>query len=206
MTDDKLTVTWDELEKHQPLPSPGTTVAPVSQNLSDHRPTQRRRALLLYCITGLVVVAGGIGITAWVMYANNARSIAAIERVLKEDTATTKGAKTAAEVTARMKDIDLADCPEDFIAAYTNHIDAWETQARVERNIVAHQEEAGSVGTFVESFIRGFLGDIAGKTMEVVAEQNRLKKEYQAAAQQVEATFKRVKEITVSHGARLPRQ
>ena len=129
-----------------------------------------------------------------------------IEHVLQRDTTTTKGVKTVADIVVRMKTIDLSGCPNDFRAAYTTHIHAWELMAEVEKEAIAYKANFESAGAFVEAFIRGAMMDPFGKAKESYAAKKELKANYQKASTQVRNTFHRVEEIAVSYGASLPKK
>jgi len=128
-----------------------------------------------------------------------------IESVLQQDATTSGGAQSAADVVARMRAIDLTGCPNDFKSAYVAHIHAWELMADVQRDAVAHRADSESGSAMVEALIRGFMGDPFGKANEIVTAENQLQRSYQTALQQIRATFHRVEELAVTHGANLPK-
>ncbi len=133
-------------------------------------------------------------------------SVTNIERVLKADSTTVDGATSVAEIVSRMRAISLTGCPQDFTAAYVVHIHAWESLAEVERDAAAFDADFNSTGAVVESFFRGVMGDPFGKTHESIAEQNRLRANWQRALTQIRETFQRAEELAVTHGAELPKK
>ncbi len=128
-----------------------------------------------------------------------------IEAVLQQDVTTNSGAQSAADVVTRMRAIDLAGCPNDFKSAYVAHIHAWELMADVHREAAAHRADSESGSAMIEALIRGFMGDPFGKANEIVTAENQLQRSYQTAQQQIRATFQRVEELAVAHGANLPK-
>jgi hypothetical protein len=114
--------------------------------------------------------------------------------------------KSVAAVVDRMRAISLAGCPRDSSVAYVTHIHAWELLAEVERDAVRFDADFNSGGAMLEAFLRGLMLDPFGKAREAVAEQNRLKANYQWATKQIRETFHRVEEIAVAHGAELPKK
>jgi hypothetical protein len=76
--------------------------------------------------------------------------------------------------------------------------------AVVEQEVIAFQANNDPGAAFVESFIRGLLGDPFGKANEIAAAENQLQRDYQAAFQRRRLTFNRVEEVAIAHGARLP--
>lgn len=126
-----------------------------------------------------------------------------IERVLNEDSTTTEGATSVANVVTRMNAIDLSGSPNDFKAAYVAHIHAWELMADVEKEAIAYDANFNSVGAFLEAFLRGVMLDPFGKANEAIASQKQLRANYQRASDQIRDTFHRVEELAVSYGASL---
>lgn len=128
-----------------------------------------------------------------------------IEAVLQQDVTVTVEVKSIEEAVARMRAIDLTGCPNDFKAAYVTHIHAWELMADVQREAAAHRADSESGSAMVEALIRGFMGDPFGKANEFATAENQLQWSYQTAQQQIRATFQRVEELAVTHGANLPK-
>ncbi len=128
-----------------------------------------------------------------------------IEAVLQQDVTVTVEAQSIEEAVARMRAIDLTGCPNDFKSAYVAHIHAWELMADVQREAAAHRADSESGSAMVEALIRGFMGDPFGKANEFATAENQLQRSYQTARQQIRATFQRVEELAVTHGANLPK-
>jgi hypothetical protein len=159
--------------------------------------------IVVILLVGRTGVPGdGSGISA----SQKAQMKAAIERVLKQDTTTSTGARTVAEVVTRMRAISLVGCPEEFSRAYVTHIHAWEVMAGVERDAIAWKKDNEPAAVFVEAFIRGLLLDPLGKYNDLKAAENQLTQNARAAGQQVQDTFNRVEEIAVALGASLPQK
>jgi hypothetical protein len=129
-----------------------------------------------------------------------------IENVMQQDAATTTGANSVAEVVNRMRAIDMSGCPNDFREAYLGNIHAWEAMAVVEQQAKQFADENNSIGTYVESFVRGMMMDPFGKANEIKQTQNQLQQDYNSAQQQIRQTFNQVEEIAVGYGANLPKR
>jgi hypothetical protein len=205
MSEDKIRVTWEDVTSDQ------TDESNLSSAEKSNAPPVRNRTAAKYVVMtgGLFLVLCAV-VAAMVLWPTNgnvrgqAGSIKQIERVLKEDSACSQGAQTTSEVVARMRRIDTSGCPKDFRTAYLAHIHAWELMADIEQQAVTLKAESESVATFVESFIRGFLGDPLGKANEIGEAQGQLARDCRSASTQVRLTYQRVEEIAVSHGATLP--
>lgn len=234
MTDDKIRISWDEVQSTpvdaelrrqaaaastsspaQPWISTPMPTVPAA-NLRHASSTSAKQFLpwiigggLLFALVAVVLIAIRLaGDSAQVNESTQQQpsGAARIEVVLQHDATASAGAKSAAEVVTRMRAIDLAGCPNDFKSAYVAHIHAWETMADVEREAAALKADSESGAALVESFIRGFLGDPFGKVNEVSAAQNQLQRNFQTASQQIRDSFHRVEELAVSHGANLPKR
>lgn len=233
MADDKIRISWDEVQSTQvndelrrpattanaPSPAqPWTTTPMMSASpsiLSDAKSSSIRQFLPWIIGGGTLSVLVAVVLVA-IHFAGDASQIhepthrqpsaaAQIESVLQQDAAASAAAKTVIEVVSRMRAIDLTGCPNDFKSAYLAHIHAWELMVDVEREAAAFKADSESGAALVESFIRGFLGDPFGKVNEISAAQNQLQKNFQTASQQVRDSFHRVEELAVSHGANLPK-
>lgn len=132
--------------------------------------------------------------------------VANIERVLQEDSETNNGATSIGQVVSRMKAIDMSGCPNDFKAAYLAHIHAWEAGVELEKEAITLKADSESAGAFVESFVRGFLGDPLGKYNEVSAAHSQLQRKARSVDDQVKQTYHRVEELAVAHGASLTKK
>ena len=214
MGDEKITVTWDEIQKHDRPAKNFPAGFPPSEVPNPAKPAKpkRRTLLIVVCILIGLLVLGGAGAGTWLwLIKNSAGNVderpteaTEIEQVMKQDAVCNQGAKSVADVVSRMRAIDTSTCPNDFRAAYLAHLHAWDMMADVEQGAIALKNESESAGMMVESLIRGFLGDPFGKASEVMDAQGQLQKKYKEAAEQVKMTFHRVEEIAVAHGARLP--
>lgn len=130
-------------------------------------------------------------------------NVAAIERVLAEDSHTADNFTTVEDVVQRMRAIDISQCPTDFQQAYIAHIGAWEKMLLVEWEARQWKERYDSDDAMVEAFLRGLVFDfgIIGESEEA---RNRVLAMYQKASQDIQSTFSRVQQIAVGYGARLP--
>ena len=205
MSEDKIQVTWEEIQSCQPdeinTSSTDEASIPVSKSRTKAKCLVMAGGLFLaLCAVAAAVI---LWLTNWNVRPHDDYA-KQIERVLKEDSACSKGAQTTGEVVARMRRIDTSGCPKDFRTAYLSHIHAWELMADIEQQAVTLKAESESVATFVESFIRGFLGDPLGKANEIGEVQGQLARDCRSASMQVRLTYQRVEEIAVSHGATLP--
>lgn len=78
--------------------------------------------------------------------------------------------------------------------------------AGVEQRAIALKADSESAGTYVESFIRGFLGDPFGKAGEIMSASDQLQRDFQTASQQIRETYNHVQDIAVAKGAKLPKK
>ncbi len=92
-------------------------------------------------------------------------------------------------IASALQKIDTRGCPPEFRVAYQRNIDAWET--------AAPYFEANNPATwFLEGFFGGLANDFSGVGYT----------DYQAriAAQNIDATYRDLREIAVAYGARIP--
>ncbi len=130
----------------------------------------------------------------------------AVQQVLRADSRSTTNVSSVSAVVIRMRRIDLSKCPNDFKAAYMEHIHAWELLADVERDAIAFDRDFNSGGAMFEAFVRGLMLDPFGKAREATAEQNRLKANYQMATTEIRETFQRVERSGTTYGAQLSKR
>ena len=128
----------------------------------------------------------------------------AIENVLQADKGTSPNAKSIGEVVTRMRAIDGSKCPKEFQSAYLTHIHAWERGAQWERRATEFHKNSAEPSQFVESFVRGFLGDPLGKMNEVNAARTEFEREAQAIQKEIQQTFQDVEKVALKYGAKLP--
>ena len=147
-----------------------------------------------------------VTVVVFVFLTGTNKSATSIERVLAQDATTHNGAASVAAVVRNMRGIDLSGCPSDFRGAYVAHVHAWESMAEVEQAGIMLKADSESAGAFMESFIRGFLGDPFGKANEINTAHNQLQQRALTVQQQIRETFHRVEEIAVARGARLPKK
>jgi hypothetical protein len=130
--------------------------------------------------------------------------IRAIESVLQADKGTSANAKSIGEIVTRMRAIDGSKCPKEFQSAYLTHIHAWERGAQWERRAAEFHKNSSEPSQFVESFVRGFLGDPLGKMNEVNAARTEFEREAQAIQKEIQQTFQDVEKVALKYGAKLP--
>jgi hypothetical protein len=128
----------------------------------------------------------------------------AIERVMQADRQAFVGFQHYSEIVPRMRQIDLTGCPNEFQAAYLAHIHAWEEVEQVLRAYEQLNSDDNHSALFWESVLRGFIGDLVTIPARLLEQTQELDKNYAAAQQQVETTYRRLEEIAVSQGAKLP--
>lgn len=133
---------------------------------------------------------------------NNATSI---EKVLKQDSVTSDNATSIADVVKRMRAIDLSSCPNDFKAAYVEHIHAWESAASIESEVQMFSERYNSSSGLLESFLRGAMFDF-GMVGEAGAAYDRLVAHQQQVSADIQRTFHDVENIAIKFGAQLPQK
>lgn len=128
----------------------------------------------------------------------------AIEAVLQKDATASQGTTTVADILRNMRKIDTSECPANFRSAYLGHLQAWEAGVELQQRVDAFNAEREGAGDMIEGFIRGALGDPAGKYNEVREAGDQLNREMQAARNELRSTYGRVEQVAVSYGARLP--
>lgn len=129
---------------------------------------------------------------------------AAMERILQADHQAFLDLRHFTEIVPRMRTIDLEGCPSEFRSAYLAHIHAWEDVEKVLREIEQLSSTDNQSAIFWESAIRGFFGDIFTIPARILEQAGELDQRYAAAQQQVEITYRRLEELAVSQGAKLP--
>jgi hypothetical protein len=127
-----------------------------------------------------------------------------IRSVLEQDRATSTSSSSIADIAAKMRAIDLSNCPADFQDAYIAHTQDWERLANWEQQAIGFNKNYVSGGAMVESMVRGFLGDPFGKTNEGFAEQNRLQAIHQQLNTEIQRSFQQVELVARKHGVALP--
>jgi hypothetical protein len=199
MTGEKIRISPEEIYQHSWANSP-----PDVQT----SPNSRHKLWLTWMMGGAVFLLAAFVFIAVrsAIGTHQGSTESRIATVLDKDADVTTGVTTVAEVVAKMRALDLTGCPNDFSAAYLAHIHAWETLADVESDVSAFKSESESGAVFVESMIRGFLGDPFGKVIEISDAQSALQQRAHAANQKIQETYRRVEEIAVLHGASLPKR
>jgi ABC-type transport system involved in cytochrome bd biosynthesis fused ATPase/permease subunit len=121
----------------------------------------------------------------------------AIEKALHEDALT--GHEASLDHTAAMQQVDMSGCPDDFRAAYANHIKAWEQAGKVHQAIV----DLNNGGTLAAA-----AADVFGPNAtpwssreQAASELDRLQK---AASNEIHTTFARVTTVAQKYGATVP--
>jgi hypothetical protein len=202
MSEDKIQVTWEEIASDQTNENNSSSADKPNVSIV------RNRAAIKYVLMAVALFLVSCAVAAVMILwptngsvSPNDEYVKQIERVLREDSACNEGAQTTGEVVARMRRVDSSRCPNDFRAAYLAHIHAWELMVDIEQRAVALEAERESVAVFVESFIRGFLGDPLGKANEIGEAQGQWARDCRTASMQVRLTYQHVEKIAVSHGA-----
>lgn len=131
-----------------------------------------------------------------------------IERVLRDDAQVlTKGWRGVPRVVAEMQSIDLTGCPNDFVTAYKEHIQAWQRMGRVQAAAEV-KARTDADGLLVETMIQRLLGNAGGGPSngsgELEAPATELQRGYQSAYQQIHDTFRRVQYLASRYGANAP--
>ncbi|MCA9042598.1 MAG: DUF4339 domain-containing protein [Planctomycetaceae bacterium] len=126
-----------------------------------------------------------------------------ISRVMAEDRKRSVEAQNFEEIPQNMRQIDLSGCPNEFRAAYLAHIHSWEAAVQVLIEFKEFQEQSKSGAAFVESMLRGYMGDPFGKTLEVLQTNQELEKRYKTAREGIQTSYRRLEELAVLFGAQL---
>ena len=130
-------------------------------------------------------------------------SKAAIEKVLKQDSYTSFDQESINGIIGRMRQIDLADCPNDFSAAYIEHIHAWGEVVTYKEEVELAKGRMNSYSVLAESFVRGLTFD-ATVVSEANDEIEELQKKGVAISARIRRSFETVQDIAIAHGAKLP--
>jgi ABC-type transport system involved in cytochrome bd biosynthesis fused ATPase/permease subunit len=122
---------------------------------------------------------------------------ASIERALHEDALT--GHEATLDHTAAMQQVDMSGCPDDFRAAYADHIKAWEQAGKVHQAIV----DLNNNGTLEAAAITVFGPHAApwASREQAASELDRLQK---AASNEIHTTWARVTAVAQKYGAQVP--
>jgi hypothetical protein len=127
----------------------------------------------------------------------NASYKSAIERALQQDALT--GHEPSLDHTAAMHKVDLSGCPEDFRAAYANHIQAWEEAGKVHQAIVDLNNNGDLAATAKEVF--GPDAAPWSSREQAASELTRLQK---AASDDIHSTWAKVEQVAAKYGAQVP--
>ena len=130
-------------------------------------------------------------------------SKAAIEKVLKQDSFTSFNQESINSIIRNMRQINLADCPNDFSAAYIEHIHAWGEVVTYEEEVELAKGRMNSYSVLAESFVRGLTFD-ATVVSEANDEIEELQKKGVAISARIRRSFETVQDIAIAHGAKLP--
>ena len=126
-----------------------------------------------------------------------------INQVLEDDHAAGQ-LGTARETAQAMGRIDLDAAPPDFRTAYTEHVYAWATMAKVESALAALPAEGAAQSTLPEPVTAYFRdrGTTAIRTGEDAERQ--LAQDERTAQLAIESTWMEVLRVARGHGARAP--
>ena len=165
MSEPKITVTWDEIQK-QHVP-PEAQPAPLTGEVRNRG--RKRRGLLVVLIASILLVLGAGAATLWLLvwqerpdHATAIRKVVSLDRKAQQECFGQRGewddlvdpANGARQYAEALRQINLAKCPKEFNDAYIRHI-----QAR-EKLVLELNDKAGIKG-IIKSFISGLTGDLA---------------------------------------------
>jgi hypothetical protein len=153
-----------------------------------------RRAVAL--VLGLLVTVSLLAATGC-EGCRNAGYKSAIERALQQDALT--GHEPSLDHTAAMRKVDLSGVPDDYRAAYADHIRAWEQAGKVHQSIV----DLNNNGDLAAAAKEVFGPDAApwSSREQAVSELTRLQ---QAASDDIHSTWARVEQVAGKYGAQVP--
>ena len=197
MSDDKIKVTWNDIEKK----SNSNTMATLENPASRENVSKRHRNTtwtFIGIFAGLIL---GVVIISTVAKSDYKRPI---EAVLNANKNLTKNLDTQSVtekvniIVERMRSINLSDCPEDFQDAYLRHIEAWSKAIPL---IEAAEEMNGSenlLKNIIIGFVGGYTGQfhlVADKIMSDINTCNDLKAAVQLVDAEIKNTFHEVLRI-----------
>ena len=181
MGEDKITVTWDEIQTQQVPPAdqlpPGTGETAARAGTL----RKRRRLFLVLTVLGVLVVGAGAAGLWFMLWQERPDHAASIKKVLDLDWQAQQEcfgqrgnwddlvdpANGARQYAAALRQIGLAECPNDFVDAYVRHIQAWE-------KLVLELNDKAGIRGIIRSFVSGLIGDIsAGTRMDEDVERCR---------------------------------
>lgn len=198
MGEEKITVAWDEIQKHDRPAKSFPAGFPPSELSNPARP-KRRGLLIVVCILVGPLILGGAGAGAWFWFIENPTGRSSIERVLREDAALHAEISREvgvldvvwdqSEATGRyvsgLRKIDLQGCPPEFQDAFRNHIQAWAAYERTARSY-------GGFSGFIKGFLTGGLAVIGAAS------------EADAAQREIASTWDEVLRIAGKYHATIP--
>lgn len=182
--------------------------ANVVQNSSSARPrspeeieSERQEAISDKIILGLIIATVAIPLLYLFDSGDSGKANSArhIERVLEADSRASEGATSVAQISGRMRAIDLRGCSQEFAAAYLEYLHAWEQAARLEQEFAAFDARFNSGGALVEAFVRGVVFDF-GMIGEESAERDRLLSNFHANSELLQRAFHKVEKTAVASG------
>lgn len=123
---------------------------------------------------GLLVCGAIVACLLFINFWHHTQTKAAVQSIIDQYVAICNASKTMVDAVPQMRQVDTSRCPNDFRAAYLNHIQACEVLAEVEQKAHRLKSESESAGAYIEAFVRGLMADPFGKATEVRAAHNAL--------------------------------
>lgn len=207
MDEEKITVTWEEIQKHDRPPKSVAGASPPSE-LSWTARLKRRGPLIPVAILIGLLILGGAPAGAWFLLVktNAERTKEAILSILKEDrrigdatlrrlggdSTPSKVAQAVGDYCAQAEALDMSACPADFRVAYRHYIAACRELQKAIQELPDGFLEAVLMG-IINSVLRG----------ERDGGLSRLSDKIEGAVKQVEATWMEVENIGAKYGAAL---
>jgi hypothetical protein len=153
-----------------------------------------RRAVAL--VLGLLVTISLVAATGC-EGCRNAGYKSAIERALQQDALT--GHEPSLDHTAAMRKVDLTGVPDDYRAAYENHIQAWDQAGKVHQAIVDLNNNVDLATATAAVF--GPNATPWSSREQAASELDRMQK---AASDDIHSTWARVEQVAGKYGATVP--
>ena len=109
--------------------------------------------------------------------------LSAINAVYAVDATIPANSKSPAEVLDKMRSINLTGCPKDFVSAYNDYIDAWQSMADLSKKMYALDMPKAS------SDMANFLSNFRSSP---IASAVALKKDWPAFANEIDVATSRI--------------
>ena len=105
---------------------------------------------------------------------------------------------------AKMRMFDLSKCPNDFSAAFVDHIHAWERAAEIQRALKRFESDDNIQTVLATAFWQKLFGSDEDAFRDAKVVDAKLKSALGDANENISNTYDKVEHIAATYGATLP--